>query len=343
MARAKYFRKMWAPVAAVAALLSLGSTGYGQNRAAWMQQAKWGVMTHFLADWRARVDNETMSVDKWNELVDHFDVEGLADQIKSVGAGYHILTIGQNSGYYDAPNPTYDKLVGIEPSKCSRRDLISDMADALAKRGIKLIVYLPSGAPAGDHVASEALEWRNGAYRNREFELKWEQVVRDWSLRFGTKVAGWWFDGCYWPNTMYRSPEPPNFESLAAAARAGNPASAIAFNRGVEPRLISMSPYEDYTAGEESTPSRVEIRRAEGGMLDGAQIQVLSYLGRTWGMGEPRFPVDEAIKYSLEVRKVGGAITWDIPVQKNGLISQPFIDQLTAIGKALNSPAPANP
>ncbi len=126
------------------------SPGLGQetaDRIAWMRAAKWGVMTHYLADWQARSNNLQMNVEKWNDMVDHFDVDGLADQIKSVGAGYHILTIGQNSGYFDAPNATYDKLVGIEPSKCSQRDLIGDMADALHKRGLKLIVYLPSGGP----------------------------------------------------------------------------------------------------------------------------------------------------------------------------------------------------
>jgi len=35
--------------------------------------------------------------------------------------------------------------------------------------------------------------------------------------------------------------------------------------------------------------------------------------------------------------KVVGVITWDVPVQSNGLMSQPFMDQLTALGKALNS------
>src|ERR1700741_782066 len=85
------------------------------DRAAWMKEAKWGVMTHFLADWRAQVDKEPASVEHWNELIDHFNVEQLADQLKSVGAGYYLITIGQNSGYYLAPNPTYDKLAGIKP------------------------------------------------------------------------------------------------------------------------------------------------------------------------------------------------------------------------------------
>ena len=60
-----------------------------------------------------------MTVAKWMEMIDHFDVEGLAEQLKSVGAGYYLITIGQNSGYYLSPNATYDRLVGIEPSKCS--------------------------------------------------------------------------------------------------------------------------------------------------------------------------------------------------------------------------------
>jgi alpha-L-fucosidase len=306
-----------------------------QDRASWMKEARWGVMTHYLADWIARSANETMSAEKWNNLVDNFDVEGLAEQIKSVGAGYHILTIGQNSGYYLAPNATYDRLVGIQPSKCSRRDLVADMYEALHKRGIKLIVYLPAGAPGGDPVARKALEWQAGAHRNREFQIKWEQVIREWSLRWSNKIAGWWFDGCYWPNAMYRSAEPPNFASFAAAARAGNPDSVVAFNPGVVDRILSVTPYEDYSAGEIDQPDRMMIRRAVNGIVDGVQVHVLSYLGARWGMGLPRFSEEQVVTWSRKIASSGGVITWDVPVQRNGLISQPFIDQLTAVGKAL--------
>jgi alpha-L-fucosidase len=301
-----------------------------------MKQARWGVMTHFLADWRARVDKEGMSIDTWNDLIDQFDVEGLANQISAVGAGYYIVTIGQNSGYYLSPNAAYDRLVGIKPSKCSRRDLVSDLSDALTKRGIKLIVYLPSGAPAGDSVARNRLEWQNGPFPNREFQLKWEQIIAEWSTRWGKKIAGWWFDGCYWPNTMYRSTERPNFASFAAAARSGNPQSVVAFNPGVVYRSISITPYEDYNAGEIDLPDRISIKRASGGKIDGAQLHILSFLGETWGMGSPRFTAEQVVEWSNKVADEGGVITWDVPLQRNGLISQPFIDQLTAIGKAMS-------
>ena len=305
-------------------------------RAAWMAEAKWGVMTHYLADWRSRVDGEPMSIEHWNDLVDHFDVEGLADQIKATGAGYHILTIGQGSGYYDSPNATYDRIVGIKPSKCAKRDLILDMAKAEARRGIKLIAYLPAGAPGGDSNAVRALEYHRGPNRNLEFQLQWEQVIREWSTRWGANVAGWWFDGCYWPNAMYRSSDPPNYESFAAAARAGNPNSAVAFNPGVVDRALSVTPYEDYSAGEINELDRAMIRRTEPpGFVDGAKVHFLSFLGARWGMGEPRFTTDQAVNYTLKIIGQHGAMTWDIPLQKNGLIAQPFVDQLTTIGKAV--------
>ncbi len=305
------------------------------TRAAWMTEARWGVMTHYLADWKAREMKEQMTVEKWNDMVSRFDVEGLAEQLKSVGAGYYVITIGQNSGFYLAPNATYDRLVGIRPSKCSRRDLVADLYEVLHRRGIRLMVYLPSGAPAGDATARQALQWQNGPHRNHEFQLKWEQVIREWSTRWGTKVAGWWFDGCYWPNTMYRAEETPNFASFAAAARAGNPDSLVAFNPGVVPRILSVTPHEDYTAGEINDPNRIEIRRAVDGRIDGTQVHILSYLGARWGMGAPRFPMQQVVEWSRDIRKQGGVVTWDVPIQPNGLIAQPFVDQLAAVGKAL--------
>ena len=320
----------------ILALLLCALALRADDRAAWMRQARWGVMTHYRADWIARSSGEKMSVERWNDLVDHFDVERVAAQLQSVGAGWYQISIGQNSGYYLSPNAAYDRLTGIQPGKCSRRDLVADLAAALSKRGIRLMVYLPSGAPAGDRAADEALGWRNGPYRNREFQLKWEQVIREWSTRWGTKVSGWWFDGCYWPNTMYRGDE-PNFATFAAAARAGNPASIVAFNPGVIYRIVSMTPHEDFTAGEIDLPDRVAIRRSAGGRQDGVQIHVLSFLGEEWGMGAPRFTAEQVVEFSRGIAAQQGAVTWDTPTERGGRFAQPFLDQLAAVGKALHT------
>lgn len=305
-----------------------------EHRADWLRDAKWGVMTHYLADWIARRERTEMSVPRWNEMIDNFDVERLANQLESIGAGYYLITIGQNSGYHLAPNETYDRLVGIKPSKCARRDLITELSVVLGERGIPLMVYLPAGAPGGDRTAREALDWRRGPYPNRDFQLKWEQVIREWSTRWGDRVAGWWFDGCYWPNTMYRHPEPPNFASFAAAARAGNPESIVAFNPGVYARILSITPHEDYTAGEINDPARIEYKRIEDGRRDGTQLHVLSYLGETWGRGEPRFTTDQFVDWSRTVWANEGAVTWDVPIQTGGYIALPYLEQLRAVGDA---------
>ena len=52
-------------------------------------------------------------------------------------------------------------------------------------------------------------------------------------------------------------------------------------------------------------------------------------------MGAPRFTTEEAIAHTKKVVEARGAVTWDVPVGLNGVISQPFIDQLTGLGKAI--------
>jgi len=318
------------------AVIAWSVAALSQDRAAWLAGARWGVMNHYLADWQARTHQIEISVEEWNRLVDGFDVESLARQLQSAGVRYYQITIGQNSGYYIAPNPVYDRITGITPSKCSRRDLVADLYTALSKRNIRLMVYLPSGAPGQDSAADTALDWQNGPHPNKNFQRKWEQVIRYWSERWGKKVSGWWFDGCYFPNSMYRSAEPPNFASFAAAARAGNPDAALSFNPGVVYRMLSITPYEDFIAGEIDKPELVTIRRQEDGKVDGARLHMLSYLGETWGRGNPRFSNEQVIGHTRKIVNAGGAVTWDVPLELNGTISQPFLDQLNALGKAIH-------
>src|SRR5262249_48057907 len=155
-------------------------------------------------------------------MVDNFDVEGLADQIKSTGASYHFLTVGQGSSYFISPNAVWDKYLSNGTNKAAHRDLILDMAKALNKPGVKLIVYSTCTGPR-DARAFPTNAPTTRDHRNKARMLAWEKVIREWSLRWGTNVSGWWFDGCYTPNQLYNFPDPPNFQSFAAAARAGNP------------------------------------------------------------------------------------------------------------------------
>ncbi len=51
-------------------------------------------------------------------------------------------------------------------------------------------------------------------------------------------------------------------------------------------------------------------------------------------MGTPRFIADQVIEYTKKIRDFGGSVTWDVPVELDGTITDPFMEQLTALGKA---------
>jgi alpha-L-fucosidase len=317
-----------------------------RTNTAWFKQCGWGVFTHYLAD-RASARGPTgMTPDEWNRRVDHFDVPGLVAQLGSIGAPYYLITLGQNSGFYCSPNETYDALVGERPSRLSKRDLVGELAEALSARGIRLLVYLPSHAPAHHRQAVENLRctpswdasaWqlKPGTYlrtddvdeRLSAFQRNWEAVVGEWSQRWGDKVHGWWIDGCYHADRMYRYPDPPNFASFAQALRAGNPDSIVAFNPGVRVPVVCHSEHEDYAAGEISNAFPV----CPGERLDGAQYHVLSYLGQAWGRGPLRFPDEFVVGYTRHVNARGGVVTWDVPIEETGRIPQPFLDQLALL------------
>jgi hypothetical protein len=275
----------------------------------------------------AEVDAEA-----WNRRVDAFDVIGLANQLLEAKAKYFVLTLGQNSGHYCSPNETYDRITGIRPSRCARRDLVSELHDALAPHGIRLMVYLPAGAPEFDPVAVEKLKWTKGG-RCAEFQRNWEAVIREWSLRWERNVSGWWFDGCYYNDEMYQHADEPNFKSFAAAARAGNPDSIVAWNPGVEYPPYTVDPEEDYTSGEICDLQRVD---APGRWEKQAQFHILSFLGKFWGSLPIRFTATEAIENTLTFTNYGGVVTWDVPLTVEGLINPEAFAVLKEVGKAVD-------
>jgi hypothetical protein len=305
----------------------------------WFKDSKWGIFIHFLAAPDTSVGEETnLSVDTWNKRVNSFDTIGLANQLEDAGVKYIFITLGQNSGHYCSPNKTYDSIVGINPSKCSERDLVKELYEALKPKAIRLLVYLPSGAPEYDLIATCKLKWEKDGGRLIEFQQKWEAVIREWSLRWGKKVCGWFIDGCYYADDMYRHAKSPNFESFAAAMKAGSPDSIVAFSPGVQTPVISITEHEDYTTGEISTAFPVFYKHFSNvnRWVNGAQYHVLSFLGDGWGVGNPRFPDEFVIGFTKYTNMRDGVVSWDVPVNKNnGLIPEPFFKQLITLKNSL--------
>ena len=307
----------------------------------WFMNCRWGMFTHYLADSASNLKPIELTADAWNRRIDVFNVDGLAKQLSNAGVPYFFITLGQNSGFYLSPNSTYDAITGIKPSKCSKRDLIADLAQAFKPYGIRLMVYLPGGAPAADAVAKAKLEEPVNK-RLSTIQTHWEAVSREWSLRWGKSVHGWWIDGPY-NAPAYSHPDAPNYRSFAEALKAGNPDSLVAFNNGLRTPLYSMTEYEDFTPGEierdmtvaaGNTPDYSRLANYPR-FLNGAQLHVLTIMGEWWGKGPLRFPDELTIGYTKFLNSKGGVVSWDAPLTQAGLIDEEFRPQIEALGRAV--------
>ncbi len=337
-------------------------TAWTRANTDWLHAARWGTFVHYLADAPSCTEAVTLSPDTWNRQVESFDVERYAATLADLGCPYTFLTLGQNSGYYCSPNATYDAIVGHRPSRLSRRDLIADLAAACTRRGIRMMVYFTSSAPCNDPVAmvrlrctptwdAGALGFPKGRYtpadaagtdeRLSEFQRHWEAIIREWSLRWGRSVHGWWIDGAYAADRMYRNLDEPNFRSFAAAMKAGNPDSLVAFNPGVRNPVICHSEYEDYTCGEIAntlpTNGVAPCVAPVGRWVQGAQYHLLTFLGGRWCHPEPRFTDEMVVAYTRYVNSWGGVVSWDHPVAPDGRIPDAMLRQLARLGRELRS------
>jgi len=293
----------------------------------WFKDAGYGVFMHFLPG-----DAKGLA------LVNEFDVEALARQLETLGAKYFVLTLGQNSGFFNSPNATYDRYTGYAPGeRCSTRDLPLALYQALKSKDIKLMLYLPCQAPNQDARAQKAFGLREGKQDqpiNLEFAQKWAQVIQEWSDRYGDKVAGWWFDGGY-DHIKFNE---AIAQAYAKAVKHGNPKAIVTFNPGVS--LIRHTQAEDYTAGELNEPFNV---LPASRWVEGSQWHALTFLGSQWSGRNTRYPTEKWVQWVSTVLSKGGVVTLDMGPNWNpqagpiGALAEVQMAQVQAIRAAVRT------
>ncbi len=231
-------------------------------RAAWMSGG-YGVMSHWVY---AQYTGKRESVDG---PVERFDLDAFLRDFDSTGADWFIFTIGQNTGGYASPNAEIERLCG--PGHCPKRDLVGEIAAALHARGKRFIIYLPGDALVPS-IAKGMRYTPDDLYRHA-FQTNWTGVIREWAVRFGKNLDGWWFDG------MGRGRFPHGFDAplWEAAARAGNPGCAVAFNHSM------LSAHEGKIAGIVPPAVGCDYLAGEFNVIDGGRV--------CCSPGDPRNPV----------------------------------------------------
>jgi hypothetical protein len=328
------------------------------NRAAWMAQGTFGMMTHYLISPKGSRPQERTA--ELNRIVDQFDLARYMKQFDQTGADWLIFTLGQGTGYLSSSNGFIDRLEG---GYTPHRDLMGEIAKALHHRGKRLIVYLPGAHAAADPMVKRLLGLGTDGYAERHNEF-----IRDYSIKLGRLGSGWWFDAC-------NRQDNAAWEKEMEACRAGNPDSVVAFS-GAEfcasgGKIRPQCPIEDYHAGEihlvESGKIRTDfIYPPEGDLIvindgklrkkgqeakfympksqfiDNVQWHCLLPIDLTFNPAVPNqychYTDKELFRFVDEIKAVGGAITINVPIEnENGHIPDDTHAQLVRLGKHLQS------
>ena len=279
----RFPRKVWSPEERIAY----------EARVDWFYRARYGIVFHYLA-----CGAETPR--EWNEWVDAVDVEKVAEQAKAIGAGYVVISLGQNSVYSCAPNPVIDANWRRDDGLCtSRRDLPMDLWKALDRRGIPMMLYI-----ATDH--HYRMPRRLGMGDTEAYKT-WIDVARWYSDHYGTRCRGWWVDGLLEFIPGYRM-------DITRALRHGNPEA-----------LVASGHYEisDFLHGHcmEDWERQRRVVKPYYGRWDvdfNIQWHVLQYIGPTWGAPGCNKAPAQLVRYATEVVRGGGVITFDLGTFSEG-------------------------
>ena len=307
----------------------------GNQNTDWFRDAGFGIMVHYLS---SNIVQDRGSKE-WNDAVDSFDTDDFASKANEAGAGFVMFTLGQNSGYYCSPNATFDSIVGTAPGDlCSKRDLPMDLMKSLDKYNIPLILYLPSNPPVSNKLVTEKFRYSYGkdSATSQYNQPLLEKMIREWSIRYGTGVKGWWFDGLYrWndiKSTRMDMSLKYNISTHTLAAKAGNKASIVTYNYGFGAIQVN-TPYCDYSSGEKMT---IDEFPASRWVEPGVQWFLFTYLGEKWGGHGSQFKTEELVEKAKKIVQNEGVLCLEVVVNQNGVILPHHLEQIKAVGKSLH-------
>ena len=266
-----------------------------EARVDWFHKARYGLMFHFTTNMNETPANARTSgwtSEKWNAWIDAIDVEKVADQAKEVGAGYVVTCITQIGRYYCAPNPVLEKYWGLKPGQFgSKRDLPMDLSRALAKRGIRMMLYTAADCFYGLPLP----RGMDRATANR----RWLEVMQWDSDHYGKAVSGWWHDALF-------DYIPDYIEDFQAALRHGNPDALL------------NGPYDiadflhGHCTGDWEMQQKILPYFGRWDPEFKIQWHAFKYLGPSWGQPGVVHKTPDMVSYVKKIAEGGGVITFDL-------------------------------
>jgi len=328
---------------------------YKKANTDWMAESKFGISTH----WSVKTMPQKGENRSFAEAVENFDVKRFIGQIGESGADYLIFTTTHMGGYYfPGPVKAVEKII---PSRAMKRDLIGEIAQAMKKQGKRFILYY--------NLRSDP-EWETamGYYHPSSFEPFIENlcsVVGGISGHYAGLLDGWWFDCGYCVDTRGAAGATAPFlegkkyefpwDKLTVAAKKGGNNILVAYASGMsqcapEDDCI-YTEHQDYwdgerniTTGDEIYPlTKVLLVPTGRRLFNGLQWHQWTCLdNRAWNhilkdtaAHDPLYTEDEVYEFIKICGEKKAAITFNVEIFQEGLISDKAINFLSRISRRL--------
>lgn len=275
----------------------------------WLQKTAYGLMFH----WTSQSVQPDGSIKNFEDAVNDFDVEQFANMVEETGAGYVLFTIGHAESYCPAPIKSWER---IHPGQTTQRDLIEEIANALNKRGVRLLCYL--------HGPLAFKFPRNPGEENHQaFVANFADILTEMGNRYQDKIAGYWFDS--WYHIFERYPAVP-FEEFYGATKVGNKDRIICLNPWIYP---DVSPWQDYWSGE----VQELIGLPENGFMKNGSSPNLPYQAlltmekHLWvqqepEIADPKYTSEQLSTYIKGCMENDGAVTINLAIYQDGTVGE---------------------
>jgi hypothetical protein len=213
--------------------------------------------------------------------------------------------------------------------------LIGDIAGALEKRGIRLVLYINS-----PRLTNFGKTGETGLYEltfsEEQFTEIHKNVLSEIGSRYGEKLAGYWFDS--WYQSLAAYPDVP-IEAIYRYCKVGNPGRITAFNFWIFPVL---TPWQDYWAGElNNLHNPFESRYIHRGAGTGFQAHGMVSMLESWVHSEtgpippPQFSAEDLIAHVKANMEHQAVTTINIGIYQDGTIEQSSLDTMRQLRRAI--------
>ena len=164
-------------------------SSYHRANTDWLAQCRFGIGVH----WTAQTVPRSGPPKPFQNAVADFDLDGFMAAVEHAGADYVLFTAAHAKQMLPAPHPVID---GIQPGRTCERDLIRELANALAAKEKHLLVYYNHSCNQKDDPEWEQAVGYHAPNKER-FAKNLIDIVSWMGDRYGDKVKAWWFDSPY--------------------------------------------------------------------------------------------------------------------------------------------------